>query len=476
MELTKNLKVLSDDELYRIHMNIMEVLWQIGIMVEEEESLKLLEKNGARVDYEAQRAYLPPDLVQHSLDVMCHSFFMYDMAGEKVMELGGTKTYYGTCGYSTTFVDNDGKEKEGTYDALAKEARLVDTIDQISIIEPSIQPCDMPAQLQDLYMVKDLLVNTRKPIHTVANSGPHMQGIAELIGEMVGGEEELMKKPRVLMNLCTFSPLGIRKDCCEVIREAAKYNIPCGFSTGPMAGATSPVTLAGTVVQSFAEALGHIVLAQCYKPGLPCTILHAARIFDMKFAACTVATPEFPVMKVAASQLAHFYRIPIMPLSPISDSNEYDVQYGWEKFMTGFISRQCGSNLELSCGLFSQLNQFSYVALALDAEIIQVIERIGRGMEVNDYSLAFDVLQQEGVKAEFLYHPQTLKNFKKEFFTPVLTDRAPYTNYLKREGANTLVDRALKQLEKYEKSYDYTKGKEKEEDLQKIIDRYAKEA
>ena len=40
--------------------------------------------------------------------------------------------------------------------------------------------------------------------------------------EIVGGMEELERHPRHMFNLCTFSPLGIRRDCCEVIREAAK--------------------------------------------------------------------------------------------------------------------------------------------------------------------------------------------------------------------------------------------------------------
>lgn len=473
MEFEKNMKVLTEDEVYRIHMNVMEVLWQIGIMVEEKQSLQLLEKNGAKVDYEKQRAYLPADLVQHCMSVKGHSFSFYDAFGKKVIDYGGTRTYYSTCGYTTTYVDQDGTSKEGSYAALEKAVRYVETIDEIDMMQPSIQACDIPSENQDLYMTKALLVNTRKPTHAIANSEKHAEGLIMMHAEIAGGLENLMKKPRHLFNICTFSPLGIRKDACEVIRTAAKYNIPCEFSTGTMAGATAPVTLAASIVEAFAEVIGHIVLAQCYRPGLNCSLLSANRIFDMKFAACTVATPEYAVIKTAACQMAHYYRIPIGCIGPCSDSNEHDAQFGWEKFMGGFVCRQAGSNMEFGIGLYSQLNQFSYTCLALDAELIRNLEKIGRGMEVSDFTLAFDVLEEDAGKGEFLFHNHTLDNYKDEFLAPVLTDRAPYPNYQKRNGKNTLVDRANKQLDKYEKAYNYTKGREHEAELQKILDEYA---
>ncbi|MFV0363285.1 MAG: glutamate mutase L [Suipraeoptans sp.] len=474
MQLLKNMTVLSEDEIYQIHMNVMEVLWQVGILVEEKESLQLLEKNGAKVDYEKMRAYLPADLIQHALDVKGHSCSFYDTNGNQVFPLGGNKTYYGTCGYSTTFVDSDGISKEGTYKDSLRLAKLIDTIDEVSLFEPSIQPCDMPPEQQDLYLMKSCLVGTGKPIHSVANSEKNAEAIIHMNAELVGGLDNLIKKPKLVFNLCTFSPLGIRKDCCEVVRQAAKYNIPCMFSSGPMAGATAPVTLAGTVVESFAEVIGHTVLAQCYKPGLPVSMLSAARIFDMKYAACTVATPEYPLIKIASCQMANFYKIPIGGVAFTADSNEFDMQHGSEKFMNAFISRQAGMNMEFGMGMFSQLNQFSFESLVFDAEMVRSIERIGRGIEVNDFSLAYDIMEEEGVKAEFLFNDHTTNNYKKEFLMPDLTDRVPYANYLKRNGKNTLMDRAHKRLEKYEKSYDYTKGLECEEKLQKIIDEYSK--
>ncbi|WP_419025043.1 trimethylamine methyltransferase family protein [Emergencia sp.] len=474
MELAKNLTVLSEDEVYKIHMNVMEVLWQVGILVEEEQSLKLLEKNGAKVDYNLQRAYIPAELVQQALQTKSHSYAFYDVFGKKAFQFGGKESTYATAGYATTYIDKDGVEHAGTYEAALRHAKLMEVMNEVGVQQPAIQPCDMPAELQDLYMYKASLVGTKKPIHSVANSEKSAEAIINMNAEMVGGLDNLMKKPRLMFNLCTFSPLGIRRDGCEVIRMASKYDIPCIFSTGTMAGATAPVTLAGSLIQSFAEVIGHVVLAQCYRPGMRVGLLHASRIFDMKFAACTVATPEYPIIKMGAMQMARFYNIPTVGIGISADSNECDAQYGWETFMNGFIARQSGMNVINGLGTFSQLNGYSFERTVIDGEIVRVIERICRGMEVNDFSMAFDVIEEEGVKAEFLYNPHTTGNFRSEFMIPILTDRAPYANYVKREGKNTLLERAAKQLDKYEQSYNYTYGLEKEEALQKIIDEYAK--
>lgn len=473
MELLKNFKVLSEDEIYKVHMEVLEVLWQVGIMVEDKESLKLLETNGAKVDYDLKRAYLPNDMVIRALHTKSGSYGFYDVFGKKAFQFGGKESTYATAGYATTYIDKDGNEHPGTYESALRHARLMEVMDEVGVQQPAIQPCDIPAELQDLYMYKASLIGTKKPIHSVANSEKNAEAIIEMNAAMVGGIDALIKKPRLMFNLCTFSPLGIRKDGCEVIRAASKYNIPCIFSTGTMAGATAPVTLAGSLVEAFAEVIGHIVLSQCYKAGMRVGMLTASRIFDMKYAACTVATPEYPVIKMASLQMAQFYKIPTVGIGISADSNECDAQYGWEKMMNGLFSRQAGMNVINGLGTFSQLNGYSFERTVVDAEIIRVIERICRGMEVNESSLAFDIIEEEGVKAEFLFNKHTTGNFKSEFMTPILSDRAPYATYAKREGKNSLIERAAAQLEKLESSYNYTYGLEKEDELQKIIDHYA---
>lgn len=472
MKLKQNLAVLSDEEINLIDMRIIETLDKIGILVDEEESLHLLEEHGAKIDYAKKRAYMPPEMVQWALNVKAHSFTMYDADGKRTVFMGGDIVHYAPLGYPTTYVDDDGVCKPGSYDALLRECKIVEAIPELDMMHPSIQPMDKPAHLQDLYMVKAMLIGTKKPIHCVADSEDAATAMLKMHATVVGGDEELTKHPRHMFNLCTFSPLGIRKDCCEVIRAASKYNQPCMFSTGTMAGATAPVTLAGSMVESLAEVLGHIVLAQCNKPGLPVAMLHASRIFDMKYAACTVATPEFAIMKIAACQMANYYKIPIGAIALCSDSNEYDYQMGWEKFMTSFIPQQAGMNMIFGAGCYSQLNQFGFAGLAMDAEIIRVNKRLARGIEVTEESILYDVLERNAESGNFLYEKTTTNMWNTEWMVPVISDRAPYATYANREGKNNFEERALKQLHKYEASYDYKLDLEMEKKLQEIIDEF----
>ena len=473
MKFQQNFKVLSEEEMLLIHMRVLETLEEMGIMVEEKQSLELLEKHGARVDYDLKRAYLPATLVKWALDVKKDSFTLYSAKGDRAVFMGGDIVHYAPLGYSVTYLDKEGNVHDGTYDALNLEAKYVNVMEEYDLMHPSIQPCDKPAALQDMYMLKAMLLGTDKPIHCVANSEAGATGMLRMHAEVVGGKEELKKHPRHMFNLCTFSPLGIRRDVCEVIRAATEYDAPCMFSTGTMAGATAPVTLAGSMVESLSEVLGHIVLQQCYKPGQPSAMLHASRIFDMKYAACTVATPEYAIMKVAACQMANYYKIPIGTIGLCADSNDYDYQLGWEKFMTSFIPAQAGMNMNFGGGMYSQLNQFSFPVLAMDTEMIRVEKRLARGMEVNEDTIMFDVLKEESVRGNFLYHKTTLEGWKNEFMTPVLSDRAPYTQFMKRNGKKTFVDRAIKELEKAEKKFCDTVATPMEDKLQAIIDEYA---
>lgn len=475
MELNrKGFQVLNDEEMYRIHRDVLETLQQVGILVEDKESLDLLKKNGAKVDYDLRRAYLPYDLVKHSLDIKNGGYAFYNMQGEKAFQFGGYESTFATAGYFTSIIDKDGVEHQGTYEGALRHAKLVEVVDEMGVNVPAVQPCDITPVLQDVYMYKAALVGSSKPIHSLANSEGGAETIIEMAAEMSGGIENLESKPRIMFNLCTFSPLGIRQDGCEVIRAASKYNVPCIFSTGSMAGATAPVTLAGSLVEAFAEVIGHIVLAQCYKPGMRIGMLTATRIFDMKFAACTVATPEYPILKMASLQLAHFYNIPTVGIGIGADANTWDAQYGWEKLMNGLFSKMAGMNVINGLGTYSQLNRYSFEGTMLDLEVVRVINRICRGVEVNDFSLAAGVLEAEGVDGNFLYNMHTINNYKEEFMVPVLSDRATYLNYVERNGKNTIIDRAAKELEKAESKYNYTYGLEKEENLQKIIDSYAK--
>ena len=467
--LFSKMTVLSEDEIYTMHLHIMEILETIGIACTEKESLKVFEKGGARVNYNENRVYIPTYLAKHALQMMPNSIPFYDSFGKRVCSMGGEERSYGPQGYSTSYIDKDGQQKEGSYEAVLEQSQLVDVIDEAAFMFPGMSPLDKPAELQDMYMVKAMLEGTRKPTHTVGNSERTAEGIIEMHAEVIGGVDILREKPRHMFNVCTFSPLAIRDDACEVIRASAKYKVPCMFSVGTMAGATAPVTLAGSVIQSLAEIISHIVLSQLYAPGSPNSMLTASRIFDMKFGVCTTATPEYPLIKTATCQMAAFYGIPVGGMGLLSDSNEYDAQYGWEKMASGLISRQAGMSLIWGMGMFSQLNMFGFESMIMDVEIIKSIERIARGMEVSENSLAFDVIAQGAKTRDFLGTKHTAKNYSKEFMMPVLTDRNMYSNYLK-DPENNMRQRVRRQLGIYAGKYNYEKGRTHSEALQKIID------
>ncbi len=326
-------------------------------------------------------------------------------------------------------------------------------------------------------MTKCGLENTRKPLHLWPTNGASAKAEIEMNAVVMGGIEELRKKPHLMFNICTLSPLKMRDDACEAIRVAAEYGTPCFFSSGPMGGATSVATLAGEVSQAWAELLAHNALLQLYQPGSPVVLASWSRIFDMKYVACTVGTPEYGLMRAAIPQLCKLVDIPSGGGGFLTDSNTIDVQCGWEKFMTGMCALQARQNQTHGLGMLSQLNVFSHEALVIDCEIVRCVKRVLAGITVDDEHLAYDITAEQckGDDADFLKAKHTRKHFKTEWMPIKLTDRRPFSGWEKDEENKDIRKRTCKEIDRLLEKHNYSISDEKIKEIDQILADYMKE-
>ena len=472
----KQRKLWTDDEARQVHDTALELLEKVGMQIEEKQARVDFAKADCRVDETNERVFIPRHVVEEALLKTPATFSMYDAFGQRYFGVGGDETSLGTNGFCAFYVDwKTGLLKEGNYEALAEEGKLIDVLDVPNHFQTSIQPMDKPVAVQDLWMGKCGFTYTRKPIHVVPYGELGARGLIEMAAEVVGGVDILKEKPILSFNICTLSPLKMRADASEAIREAAKYKVPCLFTAGPMAGATAPVTLAGELAEAWAEVVTHIVLLQIYQPGSPAIAASWSRIMDMKQATCTVGTPEYALMRAAFTQLGRMNNIPSGGGGFLADSNTIDAQYGWEKFMTGLATMQAKQNVTLGLGMLSQLNVFSHEALVIDCEIVQTIRRLLQGIIVDNEHIAFDLIAKEGGiggKVAFMQSPHTRKHFKTEHMMADLTDRRTLATWQKDETKNDIRKRTCQKIEHCLASWDYSKGLEKEEAFDRIIEKY----
>lgn len=248
------------------------------------------------------------------------------------------------------------------------------------------------------------------------------------------------------------SPLTHPAQMAEVLMESAKCGIPVYVEVDAQPGATSPVTLAGTLVEQNANVLCGITLAQLVNSGTPCIYAIASGIMDMKTGNYSGAAPETCLLHAATAQVAHFYNLPFQGGTGI-DAKIPDAQAGYERALQVLSCALSGVNfIHLSIGMIEQMLLASYEQCVIDNEILGATFRILQGMEVNSETLAMDVIKEVGPGGNFLTHEHTLKNFRKVEWFPRLTNRNKWLNW-EAEGKISMRQKANEEARRILKEY-----------------------
>lgn len=130
-------------------------------------------------------------------------------------------------------------------------------------------------------------------------------------------------------------------------------------------------------------------------------------------------------------QLAKFYQIPCRISGALSDSKMMDSQAAYESAITLMMAQMAGGNFILhSAGIIETYNCMSFEKLIIDNEIIGYCKRINQGVEINEETLAYDVIKEVGPGGVFLTHDHTVENFRDEFYFPTLSNKKSYEQWV----------------------------------------------
>jgi trimethylamine--corrinoid protein Co-methyltransferase len=222
------------------------------------------------------------------------------------------------------------------------------------------------------------------------------------------------------------SPLRYAEETVEVLIELLRKGAPVAISSAPQSGATSPASLAGSLVQINAEELSGIVLCNLVRPGARVLMGYVPSVADMRTGNFVGGAPEFALMNAAAAQLAHYYGIPIYNSSSLSDSKVPDAQAGYEKGLTAAAAALAGSNyIHHAAGFLESMLCVAYEQYVIDDDINGSIMRMVRGIEVNEENLAVDLIDQvcKG-EGHYLGSEQSMRLMSSEYYYPHTADRA----------------------------------------------------
>jgi trimethylamine--corrinoid protein Co-methyltransferase len=474
MKLNK-LEVLTKEEIELIHNETLELLETIGVKVESPEARIFLKKNGCILDEEKSHfVKYPPDLVKKNLKIIPSSFSLWGHDGSFQLDINTESVNFATVGTPVKIYDPESKKgiRKTVLSDTIKQIRIVDTLKNIHCSHVDVWPNDIPYTELHWHAINAWAHNSTKPYGLGCLGRTASQDMMNLLSIIVGGEEELKKRPRLVGFYNPTSPLIHTQILLNGLFIFAKYNQPLIVAPAASAGSTAPVTLAGLLVQANMETLSAIVLTQLINPGTPVFYSSMSAPMDPSTGNVAWGSIETGLITAATAQLARYYNIPSRGPGAVTESKCFDIQNGQERFMTLFCSASAGINYITCAGTYESSLAEALELLVIDDELCSIVKRGLEGIRVDEDALAINEIKQVATTGKsFLSLKHTAKNTRKELFVPLLSDRNRRTIWQKA-GAKDIIERAK---EKVEKILNTQKGPVLSEDIeQKLNDYYKK--
>ncbi|MBF0234393.1 MAG: trimethylamine methyltransferase family protein [Desulfamplus sp.] len=443
----------TKEQTEQIHDATMQVLEEAGLDIKYEPARQVLAKGGCRVD--GLRVYFPRKIVEEHIKNAPSQFTLYARDSDKNVLIGGDNIAFMPC-YGAPFINSlDEGRRVSTLQDYQNFAKLAYSIPYIDITGGMMaEPNDVPIEKRNAQMMYSSMKFSDKPF---MGSGTGPEGAKETIkmaSMIFGSEDEMAKKPPFVSILCSLTPLAYDDKMCGGIMEYARAGMPQLISSLSIAGATSPVTMEGTLVVQNAEVLAGITLAQMVRPGTPVVFAGSSSSAAMRYGTLSIGAPEMAVNTAATAQMARFYRLPSRGGGALSDAKTVDAQAGFEAMQSQLMATLSGINFVLhSAGILEGYIVASYEKFIIDSEICGMCKRIKQGENITSDKLAVDVIKQVGPGGEFLTNMHTFKHFKKELYSPILEEKDNFANW-NSKGAVSIEKRANAKwkelLEKYQ--------------------------
>ena len=278
----------------------------------------------------------------------------------------------------------------------------------------------------------DKLTLTDKAAHTYCLGSERVEDTMEMV-RIAGGlsHEEFEAKPHMYTNINSTSPLKHDWPMIDGCLRLARRGQAIFVTPFTLAGAMAPVTMAGAVTQSIAEALCAIALFQYVRPGIPCVIGTFTSNVDMKTGAPAFGTAEYMRATQMTGQMGRFYKLPIRS-SGVCAANVPDGQAMWETSNSLWAAVQSGSNVVyhaagwLEGGLIASPEKF-----IMDCEVLQLIQRYFEPIitRTEPEDIAIEAIKEVGSSGHFFGVQHTQDRYETAFHQPFISDWRNYEGW-----------------------------------------------
>ncbi|MCR9125112.1 MAG: trimethylamine methyltransferase family protein [Rhodobacteraceae bacterium] len=438
------MRILSDDQVETIHAASLRVLCEIGIQVDSAAARALLRAAGADVAAGTARVRLDPGLVEEMLTGIPDAFTIHARDPAKSVRVGGNAMTFATvCGPS--FVsDLDRGRRAGTRADMRDFVRLSA---MLNIFHheggAGCEPLDLPHETRHLDMMLAQTTLCDKGWQPCwMNTAARARDCIEMAKIALQTDDDgLRARPGILGGVNTNSPLLFDDGQAEAVIEFARAGQPVHITPFTLAGAMSPVTIGGSLVQQNAESLAGIVLGQSACRGAPVFYGHFTSNVDMRTGAPAFGTPEYAKSVIASGQMARRYGLPIRS-SNTTTSACVDLQAAYESDMSVMACVQGHINVMMHAGGWLEGGlTCSFEKLILDAEILQMQAAFLDPLNLDAAEIGLEAIAEVGPAGHFLGAAHTLERYRDAFYTPLLSDWRNFETW-RDDGGKSATQRA----------------------------------
>lgn len=416
---------MTVNDMERIHSASLEILWERGMKVHSIRALDLLADAGANVNQQTGMVRFPPELVERCLGTLPGEFILGTRNSDGEFALGAnSRPLIRTSSGARDYIDLRTREsKPGTLGDLKEWARLVDGLENIHICG-GFFPSDTPPEVMDVAAVKTILENTLKPVFVNPFAKETFKAIVDMAVAVRGSKRSLMDRPLVTILTSATAPGNIFDFCVETLFLAGEYGIPVEVNTSPLMGGTCPITIAGCLLQINLEILSLVVISQLANPGTPLIYRALTMALDMATGEGVIGSMECALAQAAQSQFVRAkYNLPIASCGPITDAVTADGQSQIERTAQTFLAGLTGSQILVAAGAVNTAYAADPVQLTIDDEIIDLLHRVLRGFNIDESTLAKDLIKTMEPGESYLQKEHTFQHFRAEHSRPKCFNR-----------------------------------------------------
>ncbi len=395
------------------------ILENLGVFIENPTALSLLDAAGARIDREKGRVYIPATCIQKALETAPKRIQIFNRNGKVAMDLGEDRIHFNPGSTALRVYDfRTGDARLPVTRDLVEFATLTDALPHLAAQSTAMISGDVPQEIADRYRLYIVLQYSTKPVVTGTFRTDGFRPMHEMLSLIAGGPDNVRKRPMAIFDCCPSPPLTWSNLTCQALIDCAQTGIPAELVSMPLTGATSPVTLAGAVVQHCAESLSGIVIHQLAQPGSPIIYGGSPACFDMRKGTTPMGAIETMMIDGAYAEIGKHLGIPTHAYMALSDSKPVDFQAGMETALGAMIAALSGINNISGPGMLDFESCQSLEKLALDHEICGMAKRLESGIALRDDPVAMPVLEEGLQSKDFLSLAHTLKWFREEAYLP----------------------------------------------------------